>query len=75
MGNSFCFGSYGHSYSLATVGLKRDVFKTFSSREAANEYMYRVLAKNHLAIKKVYDDKHDKTYKCGDGVTFFIQRA
>lgn len=75
MGNSFCFGSYEHLYSLVSVGLKKDIAKVFSSREAANDYMYDVIAKNHLAIKKVYDDKHDKTYKCGNGVAFFIQRA
>lgn len=74
MGISFYPNLCEHSYSLATVGLKKNTTKVFRSRGAANEYMYNVLAKNHLAIRKVYDDKHDKTYKCGDGIAFYIQR-
>lgn len=75
MGNSFCYGSCGHTYSIVSSGLKRDFSKSFCTREAANECMYKTLAKNHLSVAKVYDDKHDKTYKCGDGVTFYIQRS
>ena len=75
MGNSFCWNPCGHTYSVVSTGLRHDVSKTFYSRDAANEYMYGIIAKNGLAITKVYDDKHDKTYKCGDGVRFYVQRA
>ena len=63
-----------HSYTLVSTGLSKDVDKTFSSRENANKYMYNLMQKNHLRTIEVYDDKHDKTYKCNDRVTFFIQR-
>lgn len=75
MGNSFYWNPCGHTYTVASSGLKHNVDKTFHSREDANEYMYKEIAKNNLSITKVYDDKHDKTYRCGDTVSFFVQRA
>lgn len=47
----------------------------FSSRQAANEYMYDLCSKFGLHIVKIWDDNHDKTYICDNGVTFYIQRA
>jgi len=72
-----CFGLFqaAHHYTLATAGLKKAYCRTFNSREAANDYMYRLCAKFGLHIVEVYDDKHNKTYKCNDGIKFFIQRA
>ena len=74
MGNSFFGRSFGHTYSVVSVGLKKNVDKSFYSREEATDYMYKIIAKQGLAITKIYDDKHDKTYSCGDSVKFFIQR-
>lgn len=65
----------GHVYSLASVGLKRDVHKMFLRRADANEAMYKIIAKNNLSIEKIWNDNHDKTYNCSNGVKFFIQRA
>ena len=64
-----------HKYSLASIGLKKNVSKIFGSRQAANSYMYNICAKYHLHIKDIWDDKHDKTYVCENGVKFFIQRS
>lgn len=64
-----------HAYSFATVGLKKHYDKMFSSRQAANEYMYDLCSKFGLHIVKIWDDHHDKTYICDNGVTFYIQRA
>ena len=37
--------------------------------------MYKIMAKYHLTLQKVFDDNHDKTYVCDNGVRFYIQRA
>ena len=63
-----------HYYTFACTGLKLPT-KEFSSRQLANEYMHKVCGKYGLQIKKVYDDKHDKTYICSDNVRFYIQRV
>lgn len=62
-----------HHYSFAVSGLKIKS-KTFSSRQSANEYMYKLLSKYKLHIRKVYDDKHYKTYICDNDVRFYIHR-
>ena len=49
--------------------------KVFSTREEANQMMYKIMAKYHLTLQKVFDDHHDKTYVCDNGVRFYIQRA
>lgn len=64
-----------HMYTLTTIGLRRDYSKVFYTRETANQYMYKLLAKFGLKIKDIYNDKHDKTYCCNNGVQVFIQRA
>lgn len=64
-----------HSYSVAVVGLPRRYNRVFLTRDAANDYMYKVCRKLGLAITEVWNDNHDKTYHCNHGVTFYIQRA
>lgn len=64
-----------HNYSLAVIGLSKHYDGIFGSRQAATEYMYKVCQKYGLRIEKIWDDKHDKTYICNNGVTFYIQRA
>jgi len=65
-------GCGNHTYTLAATGMK---FKTrvFSTRENASYELYKFCGKHGLKIQKVYDDKHDKTYVCGD-VRFYISR-
>ena len=50
-----------HNYSFTAVGLKTPS-KTFVSRYAANEYMYKLMQRHGLKIEEVWDDKHYKTY-------------
>ena len=67
-----CWNS-NHNYSLAVTGLKVKS-KVFSTREDANQMMYKIMAEYHLTLQKVFDDNHDKTYVCDNGVRFYIQR-
>lgn len=62
-----------HSYTVAATGIK---FKgmTFSSRQMAEEYMYRFIDKKGIKINEIWDDKHFKTYCCEDGIKFYINR-
>jgi hypothetical protein len=70
----FVLGGYGgHSYSFVATGLKTNE-RVFASRQAANDHMYELCDKLGLHICDVYDDKHDKTYICDNGVRFYIQR-
>ena len=65
--------STGHWYTLAATGIKfKD--KEFSSRQSAEDAMYKFIDKNHLKVNKIYDDKHYKTYICNDGIRFYINR-
>lgn len=69
----FGWGYSEHTYSLAASGLRiKD--SAYTSREAAKQSMYKLLAKHGLAIKEVYDDKHNKTYICNNNVRFYINR-
>lgn len=70
----FGIQNWQHMYSLAATGLKLKS-KYYVSRELAKQEMYKVMAKHHLVINKVYDDKHYKTYICNDGVRFYINRT
>lgn len=63
----------GHTYSFAATGLGVGDM-VFSSRQEANRHMYDLCDKFGLRVSKVYDDKHDKTYVCDNGVCFYIQR-
>lgn len=62
-------------YTFACYGLKRVRPREFPSRAAAEEHMHEICAKNGLRIEKVWDDHHDKTYCCANGVKFYISRA
>lgn len=68
------YNYFTHNYSFAVTGLGKTVSKTFPSRYAANEYMYKMCQRHGLKIEEVWDDKHDKTYICNKGVTFYIHR-
>jgi len=70
--NPFAFDGK-HRYTLAAIGLKvKD--GTFPSRKLAETEMHRLLGKYGLHIEEVWDDKHFKTYRCNNGVTFHINR-
>ena len=64
----------GHYYTFTATGIKvRE--KTFASRYLANQHMYKLMDKYGLHIENVWDDNHDKTYLCNNGVRFYIHRA
>ena len=65
---------FTHQYTLASTGLGRNVDKVYFSRDAATQKMYKLCKKHNLQIQEVYDDNHDKTYICNNGVRFYIQR-
>lgn len=67
-------GEKRHYYSLASVNSPK-VNKEFSTRESAMSEMYRLCDKYGMAIVKVYDDKHDKTYFTNTGTEFHINRV
>jgi len=71
MFNTLLMGN--HRYSLASTGLK---FKSreFLTRRDAEREMYKSLKKNHISVVEIYDDKHYKTYRCTNGVNFYISR-
>lgn len=62
-----------HTYTLAATGTKFHS-QRFSSRQAAQNYMYDYCNKHHIVIDHIYDDKHYKTYICRDGIRFYINR-
>lgn len=64
---------FSNTYILNATGIKMHE-KKFSSREAANQAMYKYMAKHNITLKEIYDDKHNKTYVCDNGVRFYIQR-
>lgn len=61
-------------YTLAATGMKMHA-KVFYSREDANTYMYNIIRKKGLAVRKVWHDHHDVTYICNNDVRFYVQRA
>lgn len=71
----FSYSGYsGYRYTMCFERAGKLVSKTFNSRNAANDAMYRLIGKYGLKITKIYDDKHSKTYICNDGVKFYINR-
>lgn len=68
------FNTINHYYTLATIGLKKEIMKTFPTRQEANAYMFKLIEKYSLHIEKTYNDNHDKTYCCNNNVKFYIQR-
>lgn len=70
------FNNYGgHRYTLVLLGVGKTISKVFYSRTAANEAMYELIGKYNLSLRKVYNDKHDKTYLCTNGAEFHINRV
>lgn len=69
-----CLIGAKHRYSIAATGVKfKD--REFGSRRSAEACMYDYLRKNGLQVKEIYDDKHYKTYLCGNGIRFYINRV
>ena len=65
-----------HNYSFAVIGLgKKNHSKIFLTRADANKHMYKICSKHGLKIEKIWDDNHEKTYHCSNGVTFYIHRV
>lgn len=62
-----------YRYTLAVEGIKMRSFD-FASRQAANNKMYEIVGHYGLHLKKVYDDKHFKTYIFDNGVRIHINR-
>ena len=62
-----------HYYTVAAENLNIKA-TTFTSREAANNYMYKVMGKYGLHLDHVYDDRHYKTYIFDNGVRIHINR-
>ena len=54
--------------------MKKKFDHIFASRVAANEYMYKLVAKYNLQLIKIWDDGHFKTYCYNNGVKIFINR-
>ena len=65
----------GYRYTFVLINSGKTVSKIFTSRQAANNEMYDLIGKRNLHLKKVYDDKHDKTYICREGAEFHINRV
>ena len=63
-----------HSYTLTTTGMKKKIDRIFASRIAANDYMYKLVAKYDLQLLKVWDDGHFKTYCYNNGIKIYINR-
>ena len=74
MFNIFYDLTSGHSYSLVLIGAGKTVSKTFSTRDAANKAMYKLMGKHGLTLEKAYWDNHDRTYICNKGAEFHINR-
>ncbi len=68
------FGTLPHRYSFACYGLSHVKSRDFPSRKAAEGHMHKICAKNGLRVEDVWDDHHDKTYCCDNGVKFYICR-
>ena len=71
------FNNYfeARTYTLCVLGLGKTKSYTFLTRENANQHMYKLCGKHNLQIVEVYNDHHDKTYICNNGVRFQISRA
>ena len=67
-------GEPNHIYSLCSYGGSIKVNETYPTRHEAESAMYKLCNRNGLAIDKVYNDKHDKTYFTNKGTEFHINR-
>lgn len=68
------FNTSNYLYTLASTGLGSKKVEVFMTRNDAMKRMYKLCHKYNLVINEIWDDNHDKTYKCNDGVSFYIQR-
>lgn len=63
-----------HYYTLACTGLKlKD--KIFTSRQSANDFMYKMCKKYGIHVEQIWKDHHDITYCCSNNIKFYVQRA
>ena len=69
------FDLFTRGYTVSVVGLSGRHNKVFNNRNDANAYMYKLCGKFNLVINEIWNDKHEKTYHCSNGVTFYIHRA
>ena len=64
-----------HAYVLEGVGVHDKSFeKTYFNRDSAEKEMYRLMDKYATKAVEVFEDNHDKTYVCDNGMTFYISR-
>lgn len=67
-------GAHRYTFTVLGLGKNRKFDRTFSTRQAANSYMYDIMREYGLKLVEVWDDKHCKTYRCSDDVSIFINR-
>lgn len=66
---------WGHNYTfVVNEGSHICSDCIFCSRREAEQAMYALLRKRHTSIRKVYEDHHDKTYICDNGLQIHINR-
>ena len=65
-----------HAYVLDGDGVQEEKCfeKIYFNRHTAEKDMYRLMNKYSTHTVKMYDDKHDKTYICDNGIKFYITR-
>lgn len=69
------FNTNKYLYTLASTGLDTNKVLTFITRNEAMDYMYKLCRRYDLVIEEIWNDNHDRTYNCNDGVSFYIQRC
>lgn len=60
-------------YTLGASGIKFSE-KVFNTRSDAKEYMFKYMDKKGINVITQYKDNHYRTYKCNDGINFYINR-
>lgn len=63
-----------HYYTLFWEHGRKKVDATYSSRQVAEQEMFKIINRYHLSIKKQYDDLHFKTYILNDDSRMHINR-
>ena len=64
-----------HSYTFCYINGRKQINRVYNSREIAKSKMYEICDKERLAIVKVWNDNHDKTYFTDNGAEFHINRV
>ena len=63
-------------YQLFMSSSFDNINKNFSSREAANKYMEKILYDRRYQVDRIVQkDKHEYEYICENGVRFYINRV